>query len=46
MAITAMKTCKAIMHPLLKRHIDEFGKIIYGTNSDIFTISENGDRCQ
>jgi hypothetical protein len=30
---------------LLKHHIDEFGKTLYGTNNDIFVIPENGD-CQ
>jgi hypothetical protein len=32
----------AIKHPPLKDHIDEVEKTLYGTNSNMFVILENG----
>jgi len=42
-ALIAVRACKAIKHSPLKRHIDEVGKILYGTDTDMFAIPENGD---
>jgi hypothetical protein len=30
-------------HTLLKHHIDETGKILYGNDNNIFTVSESVD---
>jgi hypothetical protein len=42
--MTAEKMYESIKYPPLKRHIDEVGKILYGTNNYIFAIPENNHR--
>ena len=43
MAVPAAKVYEAMKHPLVKRQIDELGKILYGTDDDVFTVSESVD---
>lgn len=38
-----VKAYEAIKHPPLKRYIDKFGKILYGIDNSIFTVSESVD---
>jgi hypothetical protein len=38
-----VKAYEAINHHPLKRHIDDFEKILYGTNSEMFVITEIDD---
>jgi hypothetical protein len=39
----AEKMYESIKYPPLKRNIDEFGKILYGIDKSIFTVSESVD---
>jgi len=41
--MTALKAYEAIKHPVLKRHIDNFARVLYGTDGDTFAILENAD---
>jgi hypothetical protein len=43
MALAAIKAYDGINRHPLKRHINEVGKILYGTDTDRFAIPENGD---